>query len=714
MKKTMNLGIVIPQLEKYGGAERYLIECIRYWQDRHNITLYASKISEQLLYEHNISSKVQRSLISSYFEGEHSMVLNSILLPKIWKSEIGEHEIYHTHLWPTHLIDLHPMIWFPHEPLRVLHDLRYEQNTENIGINVVKNIHIYPKYNYDKIGDNLFESYLDAINAMDGTSKPEKIVANSQYTAKYLEKVYGHKIKDVVHPGVNPETFANLPMDSNLFVTISQLWPHKRVNLLIEAISLTNGTQLFIIGSGPEKEKLEAIARDLGVKDRVFFLSGLTNFELRMVLARACAFLFSAINEPFGIVVLEAMAAARPVIAVNQGGYVEACNTESSFLLPPYPSAFAEKITLLQENPELAIKMGRAGREISRQYTWENAANKLEKIISNVWSRTINKVDELKTCDKNNSSLFGIQYYLWYGEGFGASHWNDDRETRVVTDKPMLGYYGSSKEQTIDNHLDLFEEMQLDYIVLNLHIDDDGVNPVELIGIQHVFDIAKIRETKLYFAIQLAIYTENVKEIEKVISMLRKIFVNNKNYLHVDGMPVLFVFWTGCYDSDLEMINNLKKITIGFINFAMGLRIPDTRKEEDLTFGLFKGFGQYSPLELSSRKNWLRVWKEAYISAQKLNFEYSFVTISPGYNDLSLSDTRRLNNKFRVIDREYGSVYEEGMRFIKTLKIAPNFIMITSFNEYHENTHIEPSLQNGRLYVEMTKKFIQDMKEKLL
>src|SRR5947208_838838 len=119
--KRLSLGVIIPELSKYGGAERYLIECVSRWQDLHDITIYASIINSDLLAEHGIGKKVKLCPLSPYFEGQHSILLNTALLPKVWEQEIGKHDIYHTHLWPTHLIDLHPMVWYQHEPLRLLH-----------------------------------------------------------------------------------------------------------------------------------------------------------------------------------------------------------------------------------------------------------------------------------------------------------------------------------------------------------------------------------------------------------------------------------------------------------------------------------------------------------------------------------------------------------------------------------------------------------------
>lgn len=706
----MDLAIVIPFIEKYGGAERYLIECVRAWQNRHDITIYATKISDKLLAEHDIGPDVKRCELSPYFEGEHSMLLNAVLLPKVWQEEIGRHDLYHTHLWPTHLVDLHPMVWYPHEPLRVLHDLRYDQNVEQVGNDAARNIHIYPKYNYDRIGDSLYEAYLNTIDAMDKSVKPERIVANSRYTAGYLEEVYGVPVQDVVYPGVNPESFIDLPTDRNLFVTISQLWPHKRVNMLVEAIALTDDTQLVVIGSGPEKERLLEIAAKLAVEDRVFFLSGLSNRELSLVLARACAFLFSPIKEPFGIVVLEAMAAGLPVIAVDEGGYVEACRPEYSFLIQPYPSLFAEKIRYLQSHPDVARKMGEAGRKAAPEFTWKRAADELETILVDVWQKSCESKVERTTSD--SQSLFGIQYYLWYAEGFGAPHWNDNPESGHVSDKPILGYYGSTKGQTIQNHLDLFEQMGLDYVILNLHLDTNGVNGLELIGIQHVFDIALKRNSPLRFAIQLAPYVDDTLEIEKALRMIGKLYADHPNYLRLDNAPVLFWFWSSAYDGNKRFIASLANTAEQFTNIAVSLRLPKGTNEDKLTFGFFGGFVPFSPLELAEEKNWRRIWNTAYQNAKNAGMRYRIVALSPGYDDTGLTAANRVGNPYRIVSRKDGATYQVGMDFVESLIEKPDLVMISTFNEFHENTHIEPSMRNGMHYIEQTTQFVARMKEK--
>lgn len=705
----LNIGIIIPFLEKYGGAERYLIECVRHWQYQHDITIYAVSINRNLLNEHNILTHVKLVELTPYFKEEHSMLLNAILLPKLWRDEIGQHDIYHTHLWPTHLIDKNPMVWFPHEPLRVLHDLRFEQDADKLGDEIGRKIHIYPKYNYDRIGSDVYGSYLTVIDKMDQTGHPDRIVANSYYTAKYLEEVYQRPVTNVVYPGIEPELFFDLPIDRNLFVTVSQLWSHKRVNLLIEAIALTDNTQLVIIGSGPEQNALSSLIKKYGLEDRIFIVSGLSNRELSLLLSRTCAFLFAAIREPFGIVILEAMAAGKPIIAVNQGGYTEICNEQCSFLVPPTPSAFAEKITYLQQHPEIGIEMGKIGKTISTKYTWKKTAEELGQIL--IETHSASKKHQIKIVDnKKIKTLFGIQYYCWFGEGFGSTHWNDNVKSGFVSDKPILGYYGSSKGETINYHLSLFEEMGLDFVILNLHVDQNSVNGLELLSIQHLFDIAERKKAKIRFAIQIAPYvSDNIDRVLTVVAMLEKMFSRKSNYLVFDKKPVLFWFWTGSLDTNNKLISALKEASKSFTNIAIGLRIPDLNNEQKLTFGWFDGFIPFSPLELAAENNWTKVWNKAYDNARYLGMTCLGATVSPGYDDSELVDELRTNNPYRAINRRNGEVYEQSFKFIENLSVKPNMVIISTFNEYHENSHIEPSLRHGSQYIDMTTKLINKL-----
>ena len=701
----LDLGIIIPSLDKYGGAERFAIECIKRWQHHHDITLYSASLNSALLTESGIGDAVRLKQLSSPFEGDHSFVTNAVLLPKLWRQQIGRHDVYHVHLWPTHFVDLHPMVWFPHEPMRALHDLRYEQPARGAGNHGGHNVHMYPKFTYDQISGNLYDAYLATIDAIDKTVDPDVIVANSRYTADYLAKVHRREVPDVVYPGVDIEDPINLRIDPNLFVTISQLWSHKRINLLIEAIALTDETQLIIIGSGPERDNLKELCIKLGVADRIFFLTGLNHFEIRLVLARACAFLFCPIREPFGIVVLEAMAAGKPIVAVEEGGYVEACHPDYALFVPASPLALAGKITQLRDNPDLARRMGAAARKAVLPFSWDRTASELEQVLVRARDDYARHQSPRTTHDTSRT-LVGIQYYLWYGDGFGTEHWNDNLSSGHVGDHPFPGYYSSRSGRTIEHHLNDFEAMELDYVVLNLHIDAGGPNPIEMQSIQNVFEIAAGRGSRLRFAVQIAAYGCDAATIASTVSTIENIYAGRDQYFRLDGKPVLFWFWSTAHDRDAAFFQDMKRAAAGFRNLAFGLRLPKGVDENTLSFGFFEGFAPYSPLELAAEANWSRVWLDAASASTAAKMPYCMITVSPGYDDRALADPRRSGNPYRVVPRHGGKTYQRMLDFAESASPAPHLVTISTYNEYHENTHIEASAHNGDRYVDMTRTFV--------
>ena len=322
------------------------------------------------------------------------------------------------------------MVWFPHEPLRILHDLRYEQPLEDVAVTRQREMHVYPKYNYDRVADVTYEAYLSSMDLVDKLGKPDRVVANSRYSAGYLEGVYGTAVRDVVYPGVNIDDFIFQPSDENIFLTIGQLWPHKRIKLVIEALKLVENAQLYIVGSGPEKQKLARMAEGMGLENRVFFLHGLTNLEVKILFSAGLAVVFMPVKEPFGIVALEAMAAGKPLIAANEGGFIEAVDESCALLVAPEPEEIAERMRFLRDNKEIARQMGEAGRRRVQAYTWDRAAEELLTIIESTHEDWVAKHARPRVDATARTTLFGAQYYCWYGNGIGSTHWNDTSHCR--------------------------------------------------------------------------------------------------------------------------------------------------------------------------------------------------------------------------------------------------------------------------------------------
>jgi glycosyltransferase involved in cell wall biosynthesis len=146
---------------------------------------------------------------------------------------------------------------------------------------------------------------------------------------------------------------------------VAHLIPDKGVDVLVRALpALTSPLwRLSVVGEGPQASELEALAGDLGVKERVRFL-GLRD-DVDRLLQGSDVLVHPAVwQEALGYTVLEGMSSAVPVIASRVGGIPELITDgENGFLVPPGdPEAIAEKLNLLASDPGLRESLGEAAR----------------------------------------------------------------------------------------------------------------------------------------------------------------------------------------------------------------------------------------------------------------------------------------------------------------------------------------------------------------
>jgi len=141
-------------------------------------------------------------------------------------------------------------------------------------------------------------------------------IANSQFIAKRIKKVYGQS-SQVIYPPVDTDRFILGGARKDYYVTVSRLVPYKRVDLLAEAFSLMPDRKLVIIGDGPEIQRIKKFA-----SPNITLLGHKSNDEVVRYMQEAKAFLFGA-EEDFGIVLVESQACGTPVIAYGKGGALE-------------------------------------------------------------------------------------------------------------------------------------------------------------------------------------------------------------------------------------------------------------------------------------------------------------------------------------------------------------------------------------------------------
>jgi glycosyltransferase involved in cell wall biosynthesis len=140
-------------------------------------------------------------------------------------------------------------------------------------------------------------------------------VAISEWTAKCIGHAY-HREAEVIYPPIEIEHFKPLCPRGDHFVALSRLVDHKRIELIVRAFSRL-GLPLVVIGEGPERKKLEALAAP-----NVKLLGWQSDEKVRDLLGRARALVHAA-EEDFGLVLVEAQAAGCPVIALGRGAASE-------------------------------------------------------------------------------------------------------------------------------------------------------------------------------------------------------------------------------------------------------------------------------------------------------------------------------------------------------------------------------------------------------
>ena len=85
-----------------------------------------------------------------------------------------------------HRLSLRPLVYYPHEPLRVLHDLRYEGRLTNYEGKARRLLHTYPNKSYDDLAFEVSNFEVDALKACDTINSDIRVVANSNYSKGYL------------------------------------------------------------------------------------------------------------------------------------------------------------------------------------------------------------------------------------------------------------------------------------------------------------------------------------------------------------------------------------------------------------------------------------------------------------------------------------------------------------------------------------------------
>jgi phosphatidylinositol alpha-1,6-mannosyltransferase len=262
----------------------------------------------------------------------------------------------------------------------------------------------------NEVLDAIRSSWDKPRNALRGAAR---VVANSHFTAGLAEEAGVERGRiEIVHPGCEVEHFRPLPVDLDLrrrllgdrvadrvVLSVGGLVPRKGHDLVVRALPGVLGrcpdvTYLIVTSDRRNYGQLDALARAVGVRDRVVLAYDVPTSELPAVYALSDVFVMPSRErrdacdaEGFGIVFLEASACGKPVVGGRSGGIGDAVvEGVTGFLVDPHdPADLANALVRLLEDRELAGRLGEQGRQrVTREFTWTRVAGEILAILRSV------------------------------------------------------------------------------------------------------------------------------------------------------------------------------------------------------------------------------------------------------------------------------------------------------------------------------------------
>ena len=213
------------------------------------------------------------------------------------------------------------------------------------------------------------------------------VVVPTESAEEYL-RVIGVRSPLFVQPtGIEYERFANVDADEvdrlrshlgigqeKVLISVSRLSQEKNIDFMLEAIRdlvqrCPTAFRLLIIGGGPERDRLQSRIADLGLENRVLLTGAVPPSQVPVYCHLGDVFVFASRSETQGMVILEAMAAGLPVVAVRSSGINDFVRDGvNGFLTPPSRERWAEQVERLLADRQLRERLATNAREFARAH----------------------------------------------------------------------------------------------------------------------------------------------------------------------------------------------------------------------------------------------------------------------------------------------------------------------------------------------------------
>jgi hypothetical protein len=268
-------------------------------------------------------------------------------------------------------------------------------------------------------------------------------------------------------------------------------------------------------------------------------------------------------------------------------------------------------------------------------------------------------------------------YFPWYDK-----NWTEN-DRQLVAHKPLMGYYNSSEAQILFKHIVMAKNAGIDGFIVSWWGKNSFID-------SNLIKMLPICES---LGFKFSLYLETTRSLEDLRNNLNYIettYARSSSFIKIGTQPVLFIF-----SRLLEQVpsDSLPSMSPKFALINYGYSYSNLRN--------FSGFHEYLP----PGTNIVNI-KQNYLFASQIAQQQNKLiaaTVMPGY------DARRIGNSRNYIDRKNGKFYKAIWKTV--LASNPDWVLITSFNEWFEDSAIESSEEYGDFYLKLTGRYSQLFKK---
>ena len=225
--------------------------------------------------------------------------------------------------------------------------------------------------------------------------RADLVITISRYSAERLKELYGVKNAIVVPELIDLHAWRHLfrvnpaaaPPSKFIILSVCRFYARKRLDILLRAACVLRETipelEVRMVGNGPERDRLHQIARELDLGSTVRWLGDASLSNLAEEYNRCDVFCLPSVQEGFGIVFLEAMAAGKPIVAARAAAIPELVRN-GVLVEPDNAEALAGAIVRLYRDPALRRALSSAGLRDVEQFEMHRVAARFLSEIAKV------------------------------------------------------------------------------------------------------------------------------------------------------------------------------------------------------------------------------------------------------------------------------------------------------------------------------------------